>query len=73
MNLIIPADGEAQQVAADLLSLAESPAHVATNTDAGLAFVVPDYLAALYAESLDMIKAPEKTAAPRRGRTRKES
>lgn len=70
--MIFP-EGNAEQVARDLLSLARSPHDVATNTDHGLAFVVPDYLAELYAESMALVQQPEKTAAPKRGRTRKES
>lgn len=76
--LIIPGEGQHAQVARDLLSLAESPYHVQTNTDSGLAFAVPDYLAALYAETMNLVQpaAPVDTTEPaarKRGRPRKEA
>lgn len=73
--LIIPADGDHAQVARDLLSLAESPYHVQTNTDSGLAFAVPDYLAGLYAESMSLVTAADtvQPVARKRGRPRKEA
>jgi hypothetical protein len=73
--LIIPAPEQAAQVARDLLSLAQSPFHVQTNTDSGLAFVVPEYLAELYAETMSLVQpaAPEQPAARKRGRPRKEA
>jgi len=75
-GLIVPGQGEAAQVAADLLSLARSPYDVQTNTDDGLAFVVPAYLAELYAEAVAMVAPADETAEPvaprRRGRPRKE-
>lgn len=73
MNLIIPSDGQAEQVARDLLSLARSPHDVQTNTDNGLTFVVPNYLAELYAESMQLVQPTEEPAPqPKRGRARKE-
>lgn len=69
-NLIIPPDGGAEETARILLDLADDPAHVQTNTDSGLAFVVPDYLADAYEAKM----APASTPAmPKRGRTRKEN
>lgn len=70
--LIIPGEGETAQVAADLLSLAQSPYDVQTNTDSGYAFVVPDYLAKLYAEAMSDVQPAEDEAPRRRGRARKE-
>lgn len=73
--LIIPGDGEHAQVAKDLLSLAESPYHVQTNTDNGLAFAVPTYLAELYAESMSLVEPADSVqpVARKRGRPRKEA
>lgn len=69
-NYIIPPDGGAEDTARLLLSLAKTPHDVKTNTDAGLAFVVPDYLADLFEVAQ---QTPKEPAAPRRGRPRKES
>lgn len=69
---IIPDD--AARVAADLLSLADSPYDVRTNTDQGLAFVVPQYLADRYADAMSIVTTADETPVParRRGRARKE-
>lgn len=74
-NIIYPAAGEASQVARDLLSLARSPYDVATNTDNGMAFVVPDYLAAAYLDAVAIVEPePGPTGGPKRSRRpRKES
>lgn len=71
---IVPAQGDEADVAKALLALARSPYEVQTSTDNGLTFTVPDYLADLYAQS---VQVPQKTEqdVPRRrpGRPRKES
>jgi hypothetical protein len=68
--LVIPDKGMEQQVAADLLALADHPRDVVTNTDSGLAFIVPDALADRYADA--MRAAQDDSATPRRGRAKKE-
>lgn len=70
--LVVPDRGAEQQVAQILLSLAHSPADVQTNTDSGLAFVVPDYLADAYEAAVAPPSESAATAAPKRGRTRKD-
>lgn len=57
MAIVLPGD-DAGQTARDLLSLADSPYDVATNTDDGLVFVVPDALAEAYAAELSKVKRP---------------
>lgn len=74
----MPGDGDHEQVAKDLLSLARSVWDVQTNTDNGLAFAVPDYLAELYAESMQLVEAADpadsvQPVARKRGRPRKEA
>jgi hypothetical protein len=69
-NLIIPPEGGAEETARILLELAETPAHVQTNTDAGMAFIVPDYLADAYEAKMT---PASKDTAPKRGRARKDS
>lgn len=73
--LIFPGEGEHSQVARDLLSLARSPHDVKTNTDSGLAFAVPEYLAELYMESMRLVQPaePVQPAARKRGRPRKDA
>lgn len=44
MAMIFPKHGQEAAIASLLLSLADNPRDVATNSDSGLAFVVPDYL-----------------------------
>ena len=44
MAVIVPKHGEEASVARTLLAMADDVAHVLTNTDNGLVFVVPDYL-----------------------------
>jgi hypothetical protein len=70
---IVPAPGDEADVAAALLALARSPYEVQTSTDNGLTFVVPDYLAELYAESVQTPQRTEQDVPRRRGRPRKES
>ena len=66
------ADGEAEQVARDLLSLARSKFDVQSTSDHGV-FVVPAYLADLYADAMaDVVPASEDAPAPKRRRARKE-
>ena len=67
-----PASGEHEQVAKDLLSLAETPWDVQTNTDNGLVFVVPDYLAVAYNEAMADVVPADVPSPKRRGRPRKE-
>jgi hypothetical protein len=71
---IVPAQGEESQVASALLALARSPYEVQTSTDNGLTFTVPNYLAELYAQSLQGPQNTEQDVPRRRpGRPRKES
>lgn len=71
-SIIIPGEGQHAQVARELLALAESPYHVQTNTDAGLAFVVPEYLAEAYSRVLDQDTneptQPDAAPVPKRHR-----
>lgn len=69
-SYIIPPDGGAEDTARLLLQLAKTPHDVQTNTDAGLAFVVPDYLADLFEAAQQTQQEP---ATPKRGRPRKGS
>lgn len=71
---VIPG-ADTAQVARDLLSLADNPHQVRTNTDHGLTFHVPQDLAARYAQLLAEVTTPAApTPAPkRRGRPRKET
>jgi hypothetical protein len=71
VTLIYPGDN-AEQVARDLLSLADSPADVRTNTDNGLAFDVPDAVADEYTKLMAGVVPATEPAAPKRGRARKE-
>jgi hypothetical protein len=70
--LIIPDKGHEQEVAAALLSLADHPRDVVTNTDSGLAFVVPDKLADLYADAMRAASQAGETATRKGGRPKKE-
>lgn len=78
--VIIPEPEHAAQTAKDLLSLADSVWHVRTNSDSGLRFVVPQYLADRYADAMSDVTPAETPAvdetseppARRRGRARKE-
>ena len=58
---VVPAKGQEERVARELLALAQHPGHVRTQGN-GLDFIVPPYLAELY------ITPP----APKRRRTKKE-
>jgi hypothetical protein len=73
--VIVPGD-DAEQVARDLLSLAESKHDVRTTSDHGLAFIVPERLALAYQELMSEITVPavvpDPVAPKRRGRARKE-
>ena len=69
-SYIIPPDGGAEETARTLLALARDKRDVATNTDSGLAFVVPDYLADLFEAEQQTHQDP---APPNRGRPRKGS
>lgn len=69
-SYIIPPDGGAEETARTLLALARDKRDVATNTDSGLAFVVPDYLADLFEAAQQTQQEP---ATPKRGRPRKGS
>lgn len=69
--ILIDPGGQVEQVARDLLSLADSPYHVQTNTDNGLMFAVPEYLADRYSAAADDVRI-EPAAPKRRGRPRKE-
>jgi hypothetical protein len=68
-SYIFPPPGGEEETARLLLELADSKYDVVTNTDAGLCFIVPDYLA----EKFESAQAPKEPQAPRRGRPRKES
>lgn len=71
--LIIPGD-DVGQVARDLLSLADNPFQVRTNTDNGLSFMVPQHVAQQYAELLAGVTTDATPEPPkRRGRPRKET
>lgn len=64
--------GMAEQVARDLLSLADSKFDVQSTSDHGV-FVVPAYLAERYAAAMaDVQSSAEEPAPKRRGRARKE-
>lgn len=68
---IYPADdADAQRLAGLLISLADDPRHVVTNTDSGLAFVVPGYLGDRYLEHAYPTPAD---SAPRKRTRRKEA
>lgn len=73
---IIPG-GDAGQAARDLLSLAEDPNLVRTNTDHGLTFLVPSAVAERYTALLTEVTADPTPVAPpvrrRGGRPRKEN
>lgn len=70
---IVPAPGAEAEVAAALLAIARSPYEVQTSTDNGLTFVVPNYVAELYAESVQAPPNDNQDVPRRRGRPRKES
>lgn len=69
---VIPG-ADAAQVARDLLSLADNPHQVRTNTDDGLTFHVPQELAQRYADLLADVTPTTEAVPKRRGRPRKES
>ena len=73
MAMVFPKPGEEKATAQRLLALASSVHDVGTNTDEGLAFVVPDYLYQLFLaeDPVDESPASVEQAKRRPGRPRK--
>lgn len=56
MAVVYPKPGQEKEIAQRLLALAKDVRDVGTNTDEGLAFVVPDYLYDLYLNPDDTVE-----------------
>lgn len=77
MAVVYPKPGQEKQIAQRLLALAKDVQDVRTTTDDGFAFLIPDYLLALYetpdvpVDDTDSSPLGEEQARRRPGRPRK--
>lgn len=61
MAIVYPKPGTERDVAIALLAMSDNPRDVATTTDSGLAFIVPEYLYERYLNGGTGAQEPEPT------------